>query len=72
MRELPGWFYPWGFFDKPNNTPSEFSHGPGLRPSHLLHAPPDCGGMYAAKCPPMPREHKGKQWYGFPGDKVRG
>ena len=31
MPELPGWLYPWGFFDKPCNTPSEFSHGRGLR-----------------------------------------
>lgn len=69
-RELPGWFYPWGFFDKPNGEGSELSHGPGLRPQCLLHAPPDCGGMYAALCPPMPPERKGRQRYGYPGDRL--
>ena len=64
-------WYPWGFDDKPGYTPSEFSHGRGLRPKKLLHAPPDDGGMYAAKAPPMPKERKGKQRYGFPGDKLR-
>ena len=70
-RELPDWMFPWGFGDPPCNTPSEMSHGPGLRPKHLLHAPPDEGGLYAAKAPPMPKEHKGKQRYGYPGDKLR-
>ena len=65
-------WYPWGQFDEPDLTPSEFSHGRGLRPKKLLCAPPEDGGLYAAKCPPMPCEHKGKQRYGFPGDKLRG
>ena len=64
-------WYPWGLDDPPNREPSEFSHGPGLRPKKLLCAPPDEGGMYAAKCPPMPREHKGRSRYGYPGDKLR-
>lgn len=64
-------WYPWGFFDKPDLSPSEFSHGRGLRPKCLLHASPEDGGLYAAKCPPMPREHKGRSRYGYPGDQER-
>lgn len=71
MSDLPGWFYPWGFFDPPCNTPSEFSHGRGLRHPCLRDASPDVGGMYAAKCPPMPKEHKGKSRHSYPGDIVR-
>jgi hypothetical protein len=71
MRELPGWFYPWGFDDKPNRDASEFSQGPGLRPKKLLCAPPDEGGLYAALAPPMP-QRQGKQRSGDPGRRLRG
>ncbi len=68
---MPVRWYPWGFDEPPNREPSEMSYGPGLRPKCLLHAAPEDGGLYAAKCPPMPKEHKGKSRYGYPGDKLR-
>jgi hypothetical protein len=64
-------WYPVGFDDKPDHSPSEFSHGRGLLPKKLLCAPPDVGGLYAALCPPMPPERKGKQRYGYPGEQIR-
>jgi len=64
-------WYPRGHFDKPDNTPSEFSHGRGLRPKHLLCAPPDEGGLYAAKCPPMAPQDRGKVRFGYAGRQVR-
>lgn len=38
---------------KPNQPcgESEFSHGEGLRPAHLMNKPPSEGGMYRGKAP---------------------
>lgn len=41
----------------PNRTPgeSEFSHGAGLRPTHLGDKLPSEGGMYRPKAPEVDR-----------------
>ena len=57
-------WYPFGHDEKPDLSPSEFSHGRGLRPKHLWRASPDDGGMYSGKSPSMNPRRKWRS--GFP------
>ena len=70
-RELPGWFYPWGFFDKPERQGQRAFARPWPAAKCLLHAPPDCGGMYAAQCPPMPPNTRGGSGMATPATGCR-
>ncbi|OBB42960.1 hypothetical protein A5755_33010 [Mycolicibacterium fortuitum] len=52
-------YYP---YDEPiDNSPSELSHGRGLRPKHLRGVLPVDGGMYHGKAPSM--NPTGRQWH---------
>ena len=66
-------FYPWGYGEKPSDhdRATELGWGRMLTPRGLEGASPDCGGMYAAKSPPMNPDDKGKVRYGYAGKQLR-
>jgi hypothetical protein len=59
----------WGLRD--SGEASEYSWGAGNVPRGRKFAPPDSGGAYAAKCPPVNPDDKGTVRTGYAGRQIR-
>lgn len=66
----PAWLSAEYLDESIDNSPSELSHGRGLRPKHLRGLLPVDGGMYHGKAPSMnPTE---RQWHtSRPGEQAK-